>query len=374
MLKSNISNKRNSSIELLKVLAVVMIVFSHAIPNSGDSSASSYIDLSMATNSIQQLILVFMKYAGQLGNDIFIVCSAWFLLESKRAKADKVFHIILDSFFISVIFLVLFILAGYKLSVSEIVKNLIPITMNNNWFVGCYILFYLIHPVLNTVISSITKKQLLVCNLVTGFLYCGVNLMIHDRYYYTQLVGFICIYLFVAYIKIYMTDFIKNKAKNIACFCISALCLIGFLVLFNIIGLKVDALNGYVVTWSIIINPFIIIMSVTVFNLVNNHYFHNRVVNYLSGLSLLIYIIHGNRILQDHFKMNVFAKIYAQYSYQYILGWVIVFGFALLIFGTVAAMIYSATLQKLVYFLYSKAKKGLSPVLSKAIRFLSNIK
>lgn len=373
MLKRDFDNKRNSSVELLKIAAVIMIVFSHAIPNSEGILTDSFIDLSIASNSIQQLLLVFMKYAGQLGNDIFIVCSAWFLLESKCVKVDKVLHMVLDSFLISVLFLVFFMLTDYKLPTSEIIKNLLPITMNNNWFVGCYILLYLLHPALNTVILSISKKQLLIWNMVVGFLYCGINLIIHDRYYYTQLVGFICIYFFIAYIKIYMTDFINNKLKNIKYFLLSTFCLIGFIVLFNIMGLKINALNGYVTMWSIIINPFIIIMSVTMFNLVSKFCFKNRVINYISGLSLLIYIIHGNRIVQYYLKMDLFAKIYARYTYQHILAWVVVFGIALLVFGTITAIIYRETLQKLAYSFYNKSKKLLCPVLDKVICFLSGI-
>ena len=126
---------RNSSIEILKLFAIVMIVFSHALPEHR-------IDLSEATTDIQQLIMVFMKYAGQLGNVIFIVCSAWFLLDSKKASIHKVAHIVCDSFCISVLLLLGFVLwGGVQLSVREIVKRLIPITMNLNWFVGCYIIF-----------------------------------------------------------------------------------------------------------------------------------------------------------------------------------------------------------------------------------------
>lgn len=73
--------KRNSNIELLKIFAVILIVFSHAMPvKSGDAAWN--MDLSAATNSVQRLIIVFMRYGGQVGNALFLIPSVWFLSNS----------------------------------------------------------------------------------------------------------------------------------------------------------------------------------------------------------------------------------------------------------------------------------------------------
>lgn len=341
------NGQRNSSIEILKLIAVFLIVLSHAIPNSGGEITESYIDLSAATIDFQQLLLVLMKYMGQLGNDIFIVCSAFFLLESSRTKISKVISIVIDSFIISVLFLVAFIASGYNFSLTMIIKNMIPITMNTQWFVGCYLIFYLIHPALNVIVRSLSKKGLIALNICALFIYCGINLVIHDRFYYTQLVGFICIYFFTAYMKFYMKDFIKSKKRNIRMLVISLCMFLFSILIIDILGLKINAFSNYLVYWSIIINPFLIILSLTLFNLFNMKCFCNGLINYSSSLSLLIYMIHANMLVQDYLKMDVFSWIYKNFSYQYILLWVFAVGIILFVGGFILSVIYKETIQKL---------------------------
>lgn len=45
-------------------------------------------------------------------------------------------------------------------------------------------------------------------------------------------------------------------------------------------------------------NPFLLAMSIAMFNIARNIHFKNRFINYISKLSLLIYIIHENIILE----------------------------------------------------------------------------
>lgn len=133
--------KRNSSVELLKIIAVAMIVFSHAIPVSNPDIAG-FVDLNLSTMNIQRLVAVFMKYGGQVGNTIFVVCSAWFLLDSTKVSISKPITMTLDSFVISIFSLVLFLVLGIDVTLKEMIAQFIPLTSGNNWFVSCYIIYY----------------------------------------------------------------------------------------------------------------------------------------------------------------------------------------------------------------------------------------
>ena len=146
--------KRNSSFELVKVLAVVMIVFSHAMPYEYEVVHPSAVNLSAATTNVQYFLAGMIHNLGQIGNIIFVISSAWFLLESKRASKEKVFQILLDCFVISVFFLAVFLGAGYPLTGSQILRQLLPTTFENNWFISCYLLFSLVHPYLNKILRG----------------------------------------------------------------------------------------------------------------------------------------------------------------------------------------------------------------------------
>lgn len=72
---------RQTSFELLKIIAIFLIVVGHVTQTLGeenfDVSFRDYvIPLGNATTDIQVLILMLMRQAGILGNTIFFTCSA----------------------------------------------------------------------------------------------------------------------------------------------------------------------------------------------------------------------------------------------------------------------------------------------------------
>lgn len=170
--------QRNSSLELLKLLGVVLIVFSHANPTpygTIQELPSYLIQLELASKSVQVIIMVLFRYGGQLGNAIFIICSAWFLLDNNVVNMKKIVYMIADCAVISIIFLGFFCISGYRLPLKEIISAFLPITLNVNWFVGCYLLFYMIHPALNKVLNSLNQKNLLKINSILFLLYSFLN-------------------------------------------------------------------------------------------------------------------------------------------------------------------------------------------------------
>lgn len=74
---------RNSSIELLKIIGIILIVMSHVIQTLSSSNSmvgiQDYIlNISIATTNIQYLILAMLQSSGSFGNTIFFVCSDGF--------------------------------------------------------------------------------------------------------------------------------------------------------------------------------------------------------------------------------------------------------------------------------------------------------
>ena len=84
---------RNSGIDLLKIIAIFGIVLCHTVPcfehfDLGISTIG-YLPCTTAPLSFQGLILLFFRNFGQVGNLIFIICSAWFLSDSQKLKKEK---------------------------------------------------------------------------------------------------------------------------------------------------------------------------------------------------------------------------------------------------------------------------------------------
>lgn len=93
--------ERMSGIELLKIFAILLIVISHVVQTLTSKSvvfSSDYvIDANKATTSAICFLLALFRYCGQAGNYIFFVCSAWFLIESKKVKAKKIAGMLADN-------------------------------------------------------------------------------------------------------------------------------------------------------------------------------------------------------------------------------------------------------------------------------------
>lgn len=201
--------KRNSGIELIKVFAILLIVLSHVVQTLADENLyipySNYaVNLRHATTDFQTFVLIIFRYSGALGNSIFFMCSAWFLLESKKVNMGKLFTMIFQVWSISFICLVAALLIkGGNIPFILIIKALFPFNFNTNWYVVCYVIFYAIHPMLNYCIDSLKQENLLKVATILGVLYCGFN-YIHGAFYSSDLIVWIAIYFIMAYIKKYM--------------------------------------------------------------------------------------------------------------------------------------------------------------------------
>lgn len=346
--------KRNSSIELLKIFGIILIVISHVIqtlhtPKEHLIDADYVLDISLATTNIQQLILVLLRYSGVLGNTIFFCCSVWFLLDSDRASKQKILSILADVWVISVIILIaVYIIRGGNIDFKMIAQQLLPTTFENNWYITCYLLFYPLHPLLNRLIKNMDKTALLRTTLVLLFLYVCVNYILSGSFFTSQIVLWITLYFTIAYMKYYLVDFSNNIKINVILLLVGFLGNTGIVLVTNYLGLRVATFNDWLLRWNTNCSPFLILMAISMLNIAKNVFFYNKAVNYISGLSLLIYVFHENQLLRTFYRPLMWDYIYNQFGYAYILLWagvmvVLVFGF-----GLIASIVYKHTLQKVM--------------------------
>ncbi|MCM1495826.1 MAG: acyltransferase [Bacteroides sp.] len=347
--------KRNSSIESLKIIAIVLIVLSHSIPNGDTTIHPGAIDINMVTSNINIIIASYIKNLGQIGNDIFLICSTWFLVDSKCVKVNKIADMVGDCFFISVFMLGLFMALGYKFSTVYILKQFFPITFENCWFLTCYLLLYAIHPFLNHIIKLAHKKSLLCFNLCFFVLYnCVGFIMGNQLFYFSRLIGFIGLYMLIAYIKLYLPNALSSKKLNLILLA-GGVC--GWIIQLQttaILGKNISFFSTKMQHWNSFMNPVFICIAISLFNIFRQKEFYSRRINNFSSLSLLIYLIHETRIMSDYIKYEIFEMIQQLYGFDYLLLWIFVYAFILLIVSSVLAIIYKNTIQKIIHWLFEK--------------------
>lgn len=354
-------NKRNSGIELVKVLAVIGIVISHAIPDGDTNMYSSAIDINQATADAQLFIVALLKNLGQLGNAVFIICSSWFLMESKKVNEVKIAGYIGDCFCISIISLVFFLALGYHFPAKYVIRMMFPVTFGNCWYLTCYLLLYAIHPLLNIVIDTINKRTFFV--LVSGFItlynligFLGGN----GLFYWSELVGFVGVYFTVAYIKRYIPGLCNSIKENIILLCMGFFGWMSMMLLTNGLGLRFEIFSDQLQRGKTWMNPCFLLIAFSVFNLARIRKFYSKGINYVASMSLLIYMIHCNRIIRDYVRFDIFGIILSRYSYRYLIGWILLYAVITLVGSLVIAMLYKKTLQpianKMSCFIYNQVK------------------
>lgn len=287
--------KRNSNIEIIKLIAVFLIILSSALPYGAtyrEGADNVYVNLNNTEWSISHIVFTFFRWCGQIGDTLFIAASAWFLCDSKKLRVDKPVRMILDAWLISIIGLVI-ALCCMKPQFPEIIKSFMPVRFNLNWFVGCYLIYYLIHPLLNSAIGRMNAKGM---KKFVSILFVVYSIMgiIGQAYYYTNLVGFICIHYIVFYYKKYMA--VKKDRKRDAKVIIAAtLGIVLWIIAINVVSKCTGKFSDMNLFGGTFMNPLIIFIGMAALNIaVTSSPRYNEIINGLTKFSLLIYLFHAN--------------------------------------------------------------------------------
>ena len=234
------------------------------------------------------------------------------------------------------------------ISAKIIIQSIFPTLFGNNWYVTCYLLFYPISPILNRVIDGMSKRQLLRSASALALLYIFLDFIKGDWFFPSTLILWVTIYFVMAYLQKYLMFFADSIKNNVVFALANAVCFVGLILLTEVGGLHIAFLSEKMMRWGNNCNPFIIFMSIAMFNIARNVHFKNRFINYISSLSLLIYVIHENLIIRTYFRPAMWNYVYTNYGYNNLIGWVFILVVITFLFGIIAAALYSVTIQKFV--------------------------
>lgn len=341
----NNASNRNYGLDLLKIVSCFLIVISHVSEMIGYNTIS-LLDTIHPTKNISTIILCFFRYFGSIGNALFLVCSIWFFIEDNKTSINKVFNIIIDMWFISFLLLIIRFLNGYHYNLIEIITNLMPFYFEKWWYVSCYILLYLIHPYINTLIKEISRKEHKVICLVLIFYYFIMN-MFSVRLYGSYLVYFISYYFILFYIKKYMINECENIKLNIILFITSFFALFIVILITNFIGNNFNIIIE-LEKWNCINNILIFMLGLSLLNIFRNIKIKNAtVLTKISSLSLYIYIMHCNELVEYDFILKQ-AKLFIDvYTGEYIVIFSLALSLLVFIVIILISMLYYKSVRKI---------------------------
>lgn len=349
-----VSKKRNSSVELLKIITMFLLVINHVINilNWGDvhyEFRDFVLDTAVASTDWKYIFLTGCRYFGPLGNTMFFVCSAWYLLDSDKYNRKKWFNMLLEVWFISVVFLVVtMIIRKGNVSSDLLLRSILPSTFENNWYITCYLIFYPIHSLLNIIIHKLDRKQLYRVALTCFIVYFGINTIKSGLFYFSNLTLWISIYFVMAYLKLYKSGFCDDEGANLKLLLVGIICTAVIAAATNAVGLLVPSKAGSVLHWVKNNNPFLLIIVIAVFNRVRVVHFENGLINYISGLTLLIYIIHENILFRVYFRTAMWRYVFHTFGYEHVVLWALIQAVLVFAFGLICSIIYDKTIRSVI--------------------------
>ena len=224
------SKTRNTNIEIIRIISIVMIVISHYCVHG-------MIFPSTMPLGPNRFLLEFFTL-GNLGSILFVLISGYFMINSKEIKKKKLIKLILQVMFYSIIIYIIIILIRQEpFSIKNAIKNVFPITFKQYWFASAYIMLYILSPFINKFLNSLSRKEHLTFISVLFFIFSILHTLTTIDFYGNELMEFVMFYSIGAYIFKYPNNlFMKYNIK----ISIVSIILIALLIIcFDFLGTKI---------------------------------------------------------------------------------------------------------------------------------------
>lgn len=199
-----VQTKRESGIELFRIITMLIIVAHHYVVNSGLSPL-------IGTNyfSANSIFLMLFGWGGKTGINCFVLITGYFMCTSK-ITLKKFLKLVLWVEFYKVIIYFIFVFTGYSsFGIKSFIKALLPVTSIADGFTSTYILFYLFIPFLNVLVHALHKKQHLLLIGLCLFVYSVLGLVFTLKYNYVT--WFSIIYLIGSYLRLHEETWFNSK-------------------------------------------------------------------------------------------------------------------------------------------------------------------
>lgn len=142
--------ERNSSFEMLRLVAMFIIIAHHFVVHGLGWKGT------LDTPSINAAAAVLSGWGGYLGNSLFMLLTGYFSI-TKNVSWKRLLLLMLDMTFYAIGIAVLWKVSGMEVHGW---KNIIfPYLYGYNWFVACYLIFMCFVPYLNVFLNNLNKEK-----------------------------------------------------------------------------------------------------------------------------------------------------------------------------------------------------------------------
>ena len=293
--KINSRSKRDSDLELLRIIAMIGVILLHFV-NADIGGAIVFV----SADNAKLFALSAVKAVFISAVDVFLMISGYFMYSKSSASVEKAIKLIIQVVFTNELLFFLRVIMGTDLfSVKHVLANLIPV----NYYVIMYVALYLLAPYINKLFSILDDKKFFLLIILIFCLFSLwptlVNIAEHImNSHYEGLstvsikgdqAGYNIVCFFMCYSLGVFARRIKDKKNNRILIMAYVFSFIAMLVWY-LIGTKLNKeLSVY--NYS---NPLVICIAFSTLMLFTNLKIgSNKAINWISGLSFTVFLAHG---------------------------------------------------------------------------------
>jgi hypothetical protein len=275
--------ERESNIELLRIISMILVLVSHASYTSLEPPTQEEIFASLDSAFLRGI----SESLSEVCVNTFVLISGWYGIKVRTVRfIELLFQVLFVSLFIYTIMRLFGLIQ--PMNINDWIE-LILIKHRGYWFVKAYIILYIFAPVLNTFIENVSRKQsktfltaFFVVQVIYGFYHYG-------SWYaggYSPL-SFMGLYLLARYMRIYPNKFTQfNKFVDLFFYIVisvfTAVCSLALTYIYDKGGTVLFLYSS----------PLVILASVFFFLFFTKLSFYSKILNWVAASCFAVYLVH----------------------------------------------------------------------------------
>lgn len=242
--------KRIISIELLRIIAMMMVVTLHYLDKGKVLPALT------GTMCLNGYVAWAMECMAIVAVNVYMLISGYLLVETgfKPARLIELLcQVLFYTLLIPVVLLAVGVLEPGYFNVYHLLRDVLPVQMEQYWFVTAYVIMYLFSPVLGAAARSMSREQLR--NTIIGLLVffsvsktvLPVELAVDKAG--NDCVWFLCVFLIAAYVRLHGIPYFdggKGVKKGLICYSIGVLGIFMLTFFVRLVYMKTGSLDHFI--------------------------------------------------------------------------------------------------------------------------------
>lgn len=294
---------RQSNIELLRIIAMFLVLLVHA--DYFSLGAPTIIDIQ--ANSLDSFLKILFESISIVCVNVFVLISGWFGIKpSVKGILNFLFQCL---FFLTGLYIITILIGINTISIKGLAGCIFATKLN--WFIKAYLLLYIISPILNQFVNNASRKEYKYV-LIGFFLFTCTYGWIGAAEFMMQgysTIWFIGLYLLARYTKIYTPFWSKLHIKyDIAIYLLTILiaCIITFIPpLYFGVAIPIS-LFSY-------ISPTTIIGALYLLLIFSKIDIQSKIINWCGASCFAVFLIHVSPSTIWHYKA-LFIQLHDKFS------------------------------------------------------------